>query len=139
MKELCCCHLLSARWVGLNQNKDLLEIFPFHSNNCRKMFNIRTGTESVNPCTASCHVFKKMYQSLEVIHLLREFSFVNDWPTKLRYFWPGQLSELLIVVNINHTANKILNGVEPLFCCFWIKLYSNDNYFNPLSASIALI
>ena len=40
MKYLCCSRLLSGRCVRLNQNKDLLEIY------C----NIRTGTESVNPC-----------------------------------------------------------------------------------------
>ena len=32
------------------QNKDLLEIFPFLSNNCRKTGNMRTRAEIVNPC-----------------------------------------------------------------------------------------
>ena len=42
--------MLSARYVRLNQNKDLLKMFPFHSSNCRKMCNMRTGAESVNSC-----------------------------------------------------------------------------------------
>ena len=50
VKQLCCCHLLSARCARLFQNKDLLEFFPFLCNNCRKAGTMRTGTEIVNPC-----------------------------------------------------------------------------------------
>ena len=42
-------HVLSALYVRLNQNKDLIEIFPFHSKNYRKVGNMRTGTKNVNP------------------------------------------------------------------------------------------
>ena len=34
--QLCYYHMLSAVCVNLNQNKDLLEIFPFHGNSCEK-------------------------------------------------------------------------------------------------------
>ena len=43
-----CFHLLSAHYVRSFQNKDLLEIIPFLSNNCKKAGN--NGTEIVNPC-----------------------------------------------------------------------------------------
>ena len=49
-KEVYWCHLLSSRCVCSFQNKQLLEIFPFLSNNCQKICNMRTGTEIVNPC-----------------------------------------------------------------------------------------
>ena len=50
LKQVCCCHLLSAPYVRSFQNKFLLGMFPFLSNNCREMGNMRTGTEIVNPC-----------------------------------------------------------------------------------------
>ena len=45
-----CCHLLPVRYGRSFQNKDLLKLFPFLSNNCQKMGNMRIGTEIVNPC-----------------------------------------------------------------------------------------
>ena len=42
--------LVKKRCVRSFQNKHVLEIFPFLSNNCRKTGNVRTGTEIVNPC-----------------------------------------------------------------------------------------
>ena len=36
--------------LTLFQKKDLLEIFLFLSNTCRKMGDTRTGNEIVNPC-----------------------------------------------------------------------------------------
>ena len=62
------------------------------------MCNTRTGTESINSCIASCHVFKKMYQSLGVIHLVREFSFVNGKPT-IALFLAGA------IVRASHRCN----------------------------------
>ena len=50
VKYLCCCGLLYARCVCLNQNKDLLNIFPIHSKNSWKICDISTGTESLDPC-----------------------------------------------------------------------------------------
>ena len=41
--------MLSALCVRLIQNKDLRKLFSFHSNNYRKINNIRTGPESANP------------------------------------------------------------------------------------------
>ena len=52
-KYLCCCHLLSARCVRSFKNKDLLKVSPFRSSKYRKMGNMRTGTEIVNPCITS--------------------------------------------------------------------------------------
>ena len=49
-RVICCCQLLSGTCVRLNQKKGVSEIFPFHSNNCQKMQNMRTGTESINLC-----------------------------------------------------------------------------------------
>ena len=46
--KLCCCCLLSTHFVRSFLNKDLLEIFPFLSNNYQKTSNMRTGTEMVN-------------------------------------------------------------------------------------------
>ena len=48
VKELCCGHLLFLRCIHLNQKKGLLELISFHGNNCRKMFNMKTGTENVD-------------------------------------------------------------------------------------------
>ena len=42
--------MLPARYVRLFQNKDLLEIFQFLINNCRKTGNMRIGSKIVNPC-----------------------------------------------------------------------------------------
>ena len=42
--------LSSERCVRSFHNKDILEIVPFLSNNCRKTVDIRTETEIVNPC-----------------------------------------------------------------------------------------
>ena len=53
VKWLSNCHLLSARCVRTFQNKNLLEIFPFLSSNCRNTGNVRTGTQIVNPCIVS--------------------------------------------------------------------------------------
>ena len=50
LKKVYCCHLLSASYVCSFQNKHLLEIFPFLSNYCQKMSNMRNGPEIVNPC-----------------------------------------------------------------------------------------
>ena len=41
--------VLCLLWYSI-QNKDLLEILPFLSNNSQKLGNMRTGTEIVNPC-----------------------------------------------------------------------------------------
>ena len=41
-----CLHAVFA----LVQIKDLLEIFPFLSNNCRKASNMGNGNEILNPC-----------------------------------------------------------------------------------------
>ena len=48
VKRLRCCYLLSARCVYSSQNKDLLEMFPFLSFNCRKTGNTGTRIEIVN-------------------------------------------------------------------------------------------
>ena len=40
-KQVYCCSL---------PNKHLLEFFPFLSNNCQKMDNMRTGTEIISQC-----------------------------------------------------------------------------------------
>ena len=50
LKQLSCCHLLSARCVRSFQTKHLLKMFPFLSNKCRETGNISTGTDIVNPC-----------------------------------------------------------------------------------------
>ena len=42
---ICCLHTVLSF-----QNKDLLKMFPFLSENSRKMGNIKTGIEIVNPC-----------------------------------------------------------------------------------------
>ena len=57
VKRLQSSHLLSSGCVHLNQNNDFLGIFPFHSNNCQKMSNVKTGTDSVNPCIKQIAVF----------------------------------------------------------------------------------
>ena len=49
VEVLSCCHLVSRCCVCSFQHKDLLEMFPFLSNNYRKTGNMRTGTETVNP------------------------------------------------------------------------------------------
>ena len=45
-----CCQLMSAHYVRSFQNKHILELFSFRSINRRKMGNMKTGSEIVNPC-----------------------------------------------------------------------------------------
>lgn len=68
VKELCCGRLLFLRCIHLNQNKGLLELFPFHGNNCRKMFNMETGTENVD--RALMNIVKYKYIMYKYIYLL---------------------------------------------------------------------
>ena len=47
LKQVYCCHLLSAQEIFGNSKFDF---FPFLSNNCQKMGNMRAGTEIANRC-----------------------------------------------------------------------------------------
>ena len=55
---------MSAHYVRSIQNKHLLEIFSFLSNNRRKIGNARTGTEIVNPCINYKIYFIERYRNL---------------------------------------------------------------------------
>ena len=68
LRSVYCCHQLSVHRVRSFQNKLLLEIFPFLSNNRRKMNNTRAGTEIVNPCI-TCFVNRDLGQ----MHFSRNF------------------------------------------------------------------
>ena len=57
--------LTSAVSIGcLIQNKDLLEIYSFLSNNCQNVGNMRTATEITSPCIKALHCLPKNFFQL---------------------------------------------------------------------------
>ena len=85
VKQLCCCHLLSARCICSFQCNNLLEIFLFLSNNCQKTGNMRTVTEIVYLCVGGlqpetfleelhrfklCDYFQNNYFTKNEVHLI---------------------------------------------------------------------
>ena len=75
--------MLPARYVRLFQNKDLLEIFQFLSNNCRKTGNMRTG--SVPPSLTKLYIvlgtlFQVFFVVLFLVTITGEHFFINFVP-----------------------------------------------------------
>ena len=84
------CHVLSARCVRSFRNKHILDISPFLSNNPRKMSNMRTGTEIVNPC-----IVEKFASFMKV--------FKTDWRSTLS----EENIEALLCTKVEHPEIRI--------------------------------
>ena len=77
LKLLCYCHVLSDCCAHFFQSKDLLEIFPFPNNNCRKTDNVRAGTEIVNPRISNIHQTYQVVTSVSYENITSSWCCVN--------------------------------------------------------------
>ena len=90
---------MSSRHVCSFQNKHLLEFFVFLSNNCRKMRNLRTRNEIVNPCIIYFHFGNYTYLK------------VSEYPFKQNRNTSKNIKLLLYT----HFYNIYLNVLRPTF------------------------
>ena len=102
--------LLTVRCVRSFQNKDLLDIFLFLSNSCRKTGNMRTRTKIVNPCIT----FFVSRKNEILFFLTRDSIFVATWSS-----W-HIISPWHNILNNVHNKNLVFHDKQ--FCVekkFW--------------------